>query len=181
MALPEILSADANKMRHNPSGGPFTRSYRVNRFKRGSGCYKCSDCGKQTRDTGEGEAGVGLCKRCYDLAGEYNVFQDGFYTFGEFERKTGMTVEQYETRGRSARGNPESSYTISRFDIGRTSIRAFGRVWLTSGFIGRILPRDVGKKVYLRGDILQVENDEQFSRRVSREGLTRFNDTPHRY
>jgi len=76
---------------------------------------------------------------------------------------------------------PESSYTISRFDIGRTSIRAFGRVWLTSGFIGRILPRDVGKKVYLRGDILQVENDEQFNRRRSREGLTRFNDTPHRY
>lgn len=83
--------------------------------------------------------------------------------------------------GRRVRGNPESSYTISRFDIGRPTIRAFGKVWLTQNFIGRILPRDVGKKVYLRGDILQVENDEQFNRRRAATGLTRFNDTPHRY
>lgn len=182
--------------------------------------------------------------RCYDLAGDYNSFQDGHIDEAGFFARTGMTVEQYETRahgnpaknfdyyeaGRSfyvgrhggryigrhdesltrrqavrkygtpivsageesarnfpfvphltARGNPESTYTISRFDIGRPTIRAFGKVWLTQNFIGRILPRDVGKKVYLRDDILQVENDEQFNRRRAATGLTRFNDTSHRY
>ncbi len=58
-------------------------------------------------------------------------------------------------------------YEIRHDDVGRRHIRAFGRVWPVTNFIGVILPRDVGKRVYLRGDVLQVENDEQ---RYAREG-----------
>jgi hypothetical protein len=57
-------------------------------------------------------------------------------------------------------------YTIKREDIGKPSLGIFGRVWLTSGWIGVIQPRDVGKRVYLSGDVLQVENDEQMNQRL---------------
>lgn len=57
-------------------------------------------------------------------------------------------------------------YTLSQRDIGRPSVLMFGEVWRTETFIGRILPGDVGKRVYLRGDIVQVENDEQWQRRT---------------
>lgn len=34
-------------------------------FRQGSGAYKCLECGKTTRETGEGESHVRLCKLCY--------------------------------------------------------------------------------------------------------------------
>lgn len=46
------------------------------RFKRGSGTYRCPECGKQTRDTGHGEASVGLCKACYQAAEQANADSD---------------------------------------------------------------------------------------------------------
>lgn len=66
----------------------------------------------------------------------------------------------------------EAFYELQASDVGRYQIKAFGRSWLTSGFIGRVLPGDVGKRVYLRGDILQVENDAQRDKRVAREATT---------
>jgi hypothetical protein len=63
-------------------------------------------------------------------------------------------------------------YTIATSDIGQMCIKAFDRVWPVTGFIGRILPGDVGKRVYLvpcddpkAGSILQVESDEQLAKR----------------
>lgn len=47
-----------------------------NRFKRGSGVYKCRVCGHLTRDTGGDGAGVGNCDLCHDLAGECNHISD---------------------------------------------------------------------------------------------------------
>ena len=61
-------------------------------------------------------------------------------------------------------------YTLTAADVGKPWIRAFGRTRLVSEFIGRVLPGDVGKRVYLVGDILQVENDEQRDARIAREG-----------
>ena len=58
-------------------------------------------------------------------------------------------------------------YTLTIEDVDKPHLKAFGRVWPVSGFLGRILPNDVGKRVYLRGDILQVENDEQHEARMS--------------
>lgn len=45
-------------------------------FKRGSGCYVCRDCGKQTRETGGGESASRLCRDCYTLAEWANAHSD---------------------------------------------------------------------------------------------------------
>lgn len=46
-------------------------------FKRGSGCYTCRSCGRQTRATGRGDNEyTRTCAECYDLAGIENYFQD---------------------------------------------------------------------------------------------------------
>lgn len=143
-----------------------------------------------TVDCGEGEWPV---VKCFEVGGE-EVPIPGNFTLGAIKRENRSILRPKPGRGHlykkncgDYRGNPmswhmpESFYTISRFDIGRPTIRAFGRVWRTSGFIGRILPRDVGKRVYMLRDDVQVENDEQFNRRRAATGLTRFNDTPHRH
>lgn len=56
-------------------------------------------------------------------------------------------------------------YTLAPDDVGRSTLHAYGRTWMVSSFMGRVLPGDVGKRVYLVGDVLQVENDEQRSAR----------------
>lgn len=45
------------------------------KFQKGSGCFKCSDCGKMTRDTGD-NGSVNLCPDCYELAGWENTHSD---------------------------------------------------------------------------------------------------------
>ena len=58
------------------------------RFQRGSGCFTCNDCGKQTRSTGRGDnENVGLCVTCYDRAGDFNSYQDGLITREEFNKR----------------------------------------------------------------------------------------------
>lgn len=52
-------------------------------------------------------------------------------------------------------------YTLTTDDVEQPILRCFGRPWLVHNFMGRVLTGDVGKRVYLSGDILQVENDEQ--------------------
>lgn len=46
------------------------------RFKPGSGCYTCRSCGKQTRETGEGESDIGLCRACQEEADWENIHSD---------------------------------------------------------------------------------------------------------
>jgi hypothetical protein len=58
-------------------------------------------------------------------------------------------------------------YELTKADVGKSQHRIFGRVWRVSDWIGRVLPHDVGKRVYLSGDILQVENDEQRAKRLA--------------
>jgi hypothetical protein len=57
-------------------------------------------------------------------------------------------------------------YTLTDADVHRWKIRAFGKDWRVSSFIGRVLESDVGKRVYVRGGVLQVESDEQRAARV---------------
>lgn len=59
-------------------------------------------------------------------------------------------------------------YVLTSDDVDKPTIRAFGRTWLVSDFIGRVMRQDVGKRVYLVGDILQVENNEQRDARERR-------------
>ena len=56
---------------------------------------------------------------------------------------------------------------IQKLDVGRSTIKAFGRNWPVVNFMGDIQPNDVGKRIYLVGDILQVENNEQRDKRVT--------------
>lgn len=53
------------------------RLARPTTFARGSGCYDCRCCKKKTRETGEGESQVKLCRQCYDDAGYENDHEDG--------------------------------------------------------------------------------------------------------
>ena len=71
--------------------------------------------------------------------------------------------------------NLRKFYTLKRKDVGKHAIRAFGRAWPVANFIGQVLLRDVGKRVYLVPcedpralGILQVDNDEQRARRLGR-------------
>jgi hypothetical protein len=43
------------------------------------GVYVCKACGKRTRETGECESGVELCRDCYEDAGYENEHQDGYH------------------------------------------------------------------------------------------------------
>lgn len=45
-------------------------------FQSGSGVYTCKSCNKRTRETGEGESDLGLCKKCYVEAGFENEHSD---------------------------------------------------------------------------------------------------------
>ncbi len=64
--------------------------------------------------------------------------------------------------------NPEGTtfVTITTAHVGKPWIKAFGRVWPVVDFIGRIIKQDIGKRIYLVGDILQVENDQQRDARL---------------
>jgi ribosome-binding protein aMBF1 (putative translation factor) len=58
-----------------------------NNFKKGSGCYICSMCGKTTRATGHSEENVQLCASCYERAGDENAVSDGQMSQEEFDSK----------------------------------------------------------------------------------------------
>lgn len=56
-------------------------SNRVSNFERSSfatqgGTYICRICGKRTRETGDCESGVGLCRACNETEGERNEHGD---------------------------------------------------------------------------------------------------------
>ena len=57
------------------------------RFRRGTGCYTCSSCGKRTRNTGDQSLGSTLCPRCWEESGDENMVQDGMMTQAEFDVK----------------------------------------------------------------------------------------------
>lgn len=44
------------------------------RFRKGTGCFTCADCGKQTRETGVGNKI--LCPVCYEKSGWENTHSD---------------------------------------------------------------------------------------------------------
>jgi len=49
-------------------------------FQKGSGVYTCLMCGKQTRETGNGESSCKLCSACYDRSGWENHHSDEGHT-----------------------------------------------------------------------------------------------------
>ena len=74
----------------------------MNRFTKGSGKYTCQSCGKLTRDTGEGEAEVGLCAYCNACAEWYNSYQDHVITKEEYDAKVLELRKEYKHPGHSS-------------------------------------------------------------------------------
>jgi hypothetical protein len=64
-----------------------------NTFKKGSGCFKCIVCGKQTRDT-EGNGKFKMCASCYQREGDLNTYRDGGMTREEFIAAWGVDPAQ---------------------------------------------------------------------------------------
>lgn len=56
----------------------MTTTTKHNRFEggRAGSTYICAGCGKRTRETGEGESGVELCKKCFVIASQENSHSD---------------------------------------------------------------------------------------------------------
>lgn len=76
--------------------------------------------------------------------------------------------------------------TIEAKHVNKALFHAFGRAWPVSGFIGRIMKQDIGKRVYLvpcddprAGSILQVENDEQRAARREVQGHPAHEQRPN--
>ena len=53
------------------------------------------------------------------------------------------------------------SHEIQPEDVGKDVLQLDNHPVRVCDFIGQILPRDVGKRIYRVGDIYQVENDKQ--------------------
>lgn len=73
-------------------------------------------------------------------------------------------------------------YTLRKEDIGARTIHVDGRPYCLPPVLGFVLPRDVGKRLYINKDevgmldALSVENDEQRDRRLGWSGYASQND-----
>jgi hypothetical protein len=80
-----------------------------------------------------------------------------------------ILVHEDGYRSCGSRRTASNYYEIQPGDVGQSVIRSFGYAWSVTGFIGRILPMDVGKRVYMRNRVLQVESNEQFQTRINQD------------
>lgn len=83
------------------------------------------------------------------------------------------------TRVRNLLSPPEAAfYEIRPEDVNQATIKAFGRTWMVANFMGRVLRRDVGKRVTKvwneahDHELLQIESDEQFHGRLIHDDST---------
>jgi hypothetical protein len=61
-------------------------------------------------------------------------------------------------------------FTIEPHHIGKSWIKVGTHGYSVSGFLGRVLPGDIGKRVFRVNGILQVENDQQRDARLAASG-----------
>lgn len=67
---------------------------------------------------------------------------------------------------------PRDYYELTHQDVGSSTIKAFGKRWPVQSFMGAILSKDVGKRIFLQltndgtQEFLQVENVQQFDERM---------------
>lgn len=61
---------------------------------------------------------------------------------------------------------PFKFHTLTSEDVGKSCIGFLGRTWQLEDFFGKVLPQDIGKRVYLNNGILQVENADQRDSRL---------------
>jgi len=63
---------------------------RTSKFQKGSTCYDCRICGKKTRETGDSESFIRLCRHCSQISGDENSVADGHMTVEEFREIWGQ-------------------------------------------------------------------------------------------
>lgn len=101
----------------------------------------------------------------------FRTTEDGHLAIDIYQADGGVNVREV-----AYREGATAFYTLMEGDVGRAPLYAFGRAWSVGDFMGRILPGDVGKRVYRApmndgsGYVLQVENDQQRDARLAREG-----------
>ncbi len=95
------------------------------------------------------------------------------YSRARFLEACGFAVDEHGVA--TVRTSPY--YEITSADVGKAFLQAFGKKWPVADFIGRIMARDVGKRVYRVQhpyprsiDILQVESTEQRDKRLASHG-----------
>ena len=107
-------------------------------------------------------------------------FASYLHAVGDLHRVQGQSAHHATTyggwsivpTGTSWDNNREAFYTVTAEDVGRATLEAFGRRWRVSDFLGRVFAQDIGKRVYLRADILQAESNEQRDRRTQPAPMT---------
>lgn len=57
-------------------GRPLEEEHKLNRFKKGSGCFTCLECGKRTRRTVDSNIGDEFCRACIDAGEHENAHND---------------------------------------------------------------------------------------------------------
>lgn len=73
-------------------------------FTKGSTTFKCQSCGHLTRHTGTQSVGSKTCPVCYELAGYYNMLQDGeYFSEGDYAQVLDY-VNTLRTRGSKVDG-----------------------------------------------------------------------------
>jgi len=60
-------------------------------------------------------------------------------------------------------------YTIQDSDLKKNYITVHGKYVSLAPFMGRVFRRDIGKRIYNINGVYQVENDEQFQKRIGNE------------
>lgn len=76
--MPDALNVPRKPDNRRFQGGGFGHH--------GAGAYRCDDCGKLTRETGEGESSLHMCAFCYLRSGLRNSLLDGVINQEEFDR-----------------------------------------------------------------------------------------------
>jgi hypothetical protein len=78
------------------------------KFAVGVGVYTCRDCGKQTRETGEGESDLEMCKLCFLKAGWENTLSDEGFQHYSNSHGLGVSPREYVQQFRDRKSLEEN-------------------------------------------------------------------------
>ena len=85
--IDSIIDSREPNFKESPKASLKLDCIKHDRFQRGSGAYKCLQCGKLTRNTGHDEAEVRLCRKCYNKAVLENQYADGLISKEQYEEE----------------------------------------------------------------------------------------------
>ena len=78
------------------------------RFRRGSGCFECEMCGRETRETGDGNAHLGFCPQCRAAAEIENAICDEGDADGSQQACIDRLYNEAVAKGGKVEGYPKA-------------------------------------------------------------------------